>query len=88
MLSGVENLRVMSQVLKSIDKVTETEENTNPSQKPDPKNNNSWPEGTKIKVQIEGGCKMMTKYITIIVNVNEQVAFSIERCARCLQHIL
>lgn len=41
MLSGVENLRVMSQVLKSIDKVTETEENTNPSQKPDPKNNNS-----------------------------------------------
>lgn len=39
MLSGVENLRVMSQVLKSIDKVTETEEN--PSQKPDPKNNNS-----------------------------------------------
>lgn len=41
MLSGVENLRVMSQVLKSIDKVTETEENTNLSQKPDPKNNNS-----------------------------------------------
>lgn len=60
MLSGVENLRVMSQVLKSIDKVTETEENTSASQKPDPKNNNSWPEGTKIKVQIEGGCKMMT----------------------------
>lgn len=41
MLSGVENLRVMSQVLKSIDKVTETEENTSASQKPDPKNNNS-----------------------------------------------
>lgn len=41
MLSGVENLRVMSQVLKSIDKVTETEEKTSASQKPDPKNNNS-----------------------------------------------
>lgn len=39
MLSGVENLRVMSQVLKSIDKVTETEESTGASQKPDPKNN-------------------------------------------------
>ena len=42
MLSGVENLRIMSEVLKSIDKITEAEEDTSENKKPG-SSSGSWP---------------------------------------------